>query len=349
MRAQLTLAVLLAVVLEAPAALAGPAITSVTPSEGAPAGGTAVVIKGTGFSNNCPICSPPFVEPAVFFGNVAAKSSHFIDSTTIEAVTPAHLPGSTTVTVVQFDSDAASLANGFTFTGLLHESFDAILFPIFTPAVHGAFGSEFHTEALVWNQGATPITLFGIDTNCSLADPPVFPDYPFPLGSNASEVTLFTECSTSTGRLFYLPKGSGKSLAANLRVHDVSRQAESYGVEIPIVREQDFRTDRISLIGIPTDGRFRETLRIYSPHPAASYVTVRIGEGPSFPVALTPGESIFEPSFASLNLPPFAAQLPPQPATFRIVIDPPVEGMPIWAFITVTNNVTQEITTITPQ
>ncbi len=339
------LPVLLLVLFTASIALASPVITSITPAAGPTTGGTTVVIKGTGFSNNCPICSPPFITPSVYFGGNASPTVSYIDAQTIQAVTPQHLPGNVDVVVVQFD-DSATRENGFLYTGELEETFDRILFPIFMPPVHGAFGSEFHTIARIYNQGQSVVVFFGTDTNCSLADPPTLPDYPFPLGADQPEREMFTLCSTSTGRLFYVPKGSGKSLAANLRVVDVSRQAESQGVEIPVVRDEDFRTEHLSLLNVPVDPKFRNTLRIYALKPG--FVNVSINNL-VYPIPLTAGENRFEPWFASFSDFPTKGQLPGNPSSVHIDIDTPLgSDMPFWAFVSSTNNVTQEITVVTP-
>ena len=55
------------------AAVAGPVITSVSPSKGPDGGGTLVTIKGSGFET-CLICSPP-TGPFIFFGDVYASST----------------------------------------------------------------------------------------------------------------------------------------------------------------------------------------------------------------------------------------------------------------------------------
>ncbi|HYM60551.1 MAG TPA: IPT/TIG domain-containing protein, partial [Thermoanaerobaculia bacterium] len=141
--------------LTATVALADPVITSVTPNSGPVEGGTLVRLKGTGFSNNCPICSPPFVNPQVYFGSTQATDVRFIDSTTIDVVTPAVLPSSVSVTVKQADfSNPYMLPNAFTFNGDPGSAFDPVLFPLFTNAiVHGAFGSEFETSIRISDKG----------------------------------------------------------------------------------------------------------------------------------------------------------------------------------------------------
>src|ERR1700730_16839428 len=107
---------ILALVFVAFGAFADPVITSVTPNAGPVAGGMTVVIRGTGFSNNCIICSPPFGGPQVFFGGTAAASVQFLDSARLEAVTPPHLPATVALTVSQLDgSNPVTLPAAFTF------------------------------------------------------------------------------------------------------------------------------------------------------------------------------------------------------------------------------------------
>jgi len=153
--------------------------------------------------------------------------------------------------------------------------------------------------------------------------------------------------SGNPGRFLSIRRDAIDSLAMNLRVHDVTRDALNYGTEIPFVRESQFAINRISFVGVPTDPRFRNTLRIYTTAPGDVLVTV--GNRPPVRVALT-GGSLFEPGYGIFT------DFPTGTAPVRVTIetDPdivtllPIE-VPLWAFITVTNNETQVISTITPQ
>lgn len=351
-----------AFLLTASTVFASPIITSVTPNTGPVTGGTTVTIKGSGFSDNCVICSPPIgVAPSVYFGFTEAASVKFIDSTTLEAVTPAHIPGAVSVTVSQLDGSNPNwdvLENGFTYQGDVFEAFDPVLFPIFARPVQGAGGSEFRTTAKFWNKNLSkPITFYGLDTSCTLIDPPFYPQYPFPLEARQSlAFDLFPACSESptNAKLFYIPKGE-KGLAASLRVSEVSQQATNHGVEIPVVHRDEFDEESIALVDVPIDPKFRLTLRVYGLNRGTDFVNVSFGNR-LVQLPLQSSNDIFEPSYAIFtDFAPSPIQ-GPLPEKVNVLVDVPrgpggvpIPGSPIWAFITVTNNETQHITTITPQ
>jgi hypothetical protein len=129
-------------------------------------------------------------------------------------------------------------------------------------------------------------------------------------------------------------------------VYDQSRTTQSFGTEIPIVRERQFTNGStvLTLLNVPTDARFRNTLRIYGT--AAAQVVVRVS-APTIspvdsPVTLNAGENVFKPAAATFSSFPTGVGL------VTVTITVPVQAH-VWAFVSVTNNDTQQITTITPQ
>src|SRR5690349_13600038 len=124
------------------------------------------------------------------------------------------------------------------------EPSERVLLPILTPPVHGAFGSEFHTDLRIANDSEETVFLLGLDSaRCS----PVCLPTLFPLTLEPGQevepgdVTL----NGSPGRFVFIDADQVDSVAMNLRVHDVTRDGLNYGTEIPIVRERDFKSNRI--------------------------------------------------------------------------------------------------------
>ncbi|HUR80572.1 MAG TPA: IPT/TIG domain-containing protein [Thermoanaerobaculia bacterium] len=326
-----------------------PVINSISPASGLVTGGAKVTIIGQGFNDNCIICSPPFGGLSVYFGNTQATSIKLINPTKIEATAPAHPPGTVPVSVRVMDGsnpNVSVLDNAFTYTGYWEPDFEPVLFPIYTPPIKGAFGAEFHSTARVASE-AEPFDIFGYDTNCTLIDPPILPDRPFRIGTG--ETVLDTRCNPGVGRLFFVPAAHVEDFAANLRVTDITRQAQSHGVEVPVVRLRDFTTSRIVLLGVPIDPRVRNTLRIYGLPGGAQSLIVTIGDV-ARTINLQEPASMYEPSYAQFS--DFPVNAIATDNTISVTIDQMRNGIvpptAVWAMVSVTNNDTQQITLVTP-
>lgn len=240
------------------------------------------------------------------------------------------------------------------------DAFERILVPILVPPANGAFGSRFVTRLELWNRhDRDRLEIFGLLPMCVgvlCAGDPLAP----------VEVLPYTETQFSTnvvmngtpGRFIYVEKERADDLIANLRVFDESRSSTNFGTEVRVVPESDFAT-RIILPGVPVpfNSQFRNTLRIYATRQVAVQVIFHgpevIGSPTILPpppqtVVLEPGDNLFKPAYAQFtNFQPYGFPL-------TLIIEP-VEGTPndpalkLWAFVSVTNNETQTITTITPQ
>ena len=336
----------LLLILPAVVTSAAPVITSVTPNTSPVAGGIHVTIRGNGFSL-CIICSPP-VPPRVSFGLTPAASVSLIDTQTLDVVTPAHLPGTFSVTVGEFDG-MATATDAFTFSGDPTEAFERILLPIYLPPVQGAFGSDFVTDFRAFNlSGDQTLSVFGLGAPMFcygvIFEPPPFDPLEEPLSIARRDTLECVDRIGDPGRLLWVPAAMADSFAANLRVTDVSRSSKTAGVEIPLARSRDFHT-AIALLGVPIDNQgtgFRALLRIYSlePEPLAVSVTYL---GKTVSVQLRPGTDIFDPAYGTFS--EFAGA---QRATMDILIESTDPARHIWAFATVTNNETQEITIVSP-
>ena len=333
------------------AALAQPKILSVTPSTGPATGGTQVTVMGEGFLFSCgPITCPP---SEIRFNGVRARETHTVSDTTIVAVTPEHFPGTVDVTLAHSSLNEVTLANAFTFTGPMPETaFARVLLPIFTPPVRGAFGSEFRTEFRIAGNGGG-FSTYGLRNDTANCAPILCLDLPDPISFTADDVLgpAFPIYNGNPGRFIYVPRNQLPNMAANLRVADVSRSALNFGTEIPVVADTELRDQVIELLGVPTDARFRNTLRIYGID--APFVGVTVEGRPRVTLLMRQGTSIFEPAYAVFT--DFPTGVGPVNVTIHAPIPlgmppaPPPPFTPIWAFVSVTNNETQMITTITPQ
>ncbi len=247
------------------------------------------------------------------------------------------------------------------------DTYERILVPVFLPVTPGAFGSEFHSQLTVWNKSQTEtLRIFGVEEACRFpitcpAPDPGEPVEVRPYGSDPEtpEGPILLP-NGSPGRFIYVPKTDIDLLAANLRVFDNSRSQQNYGTQIPLARQRDFSSERIVLPDVPMSSPFRNTLRIYSAEAATVVVSFEgpyiIGSPVIIPpgsrnVTLRPGVNVFDPAYAVVT------NFAPYPRNLTVVVEPlppcaicPLPHIPpaIWAFISVTNNDTQAITTIFP-
>jgi hypothetical protein len=83
-----------------------PTVTTISPTSGPTAGGTAVTITGTGFLSGA----------TVSFGGTAATGVTVTSSTSINASSPAHAAGAVNVSVTNSDGQSGSLPTGYTYT-----------------------------------------------------------------------------------------------------------------------------------------------------------------------------------------------------------------------------------------
>lgn len=313
---------------------------SMTPTSGPTSGGTEVTIKGD-------FDSVPFT---VFFGSEVATSTTRIDEHTLRAVTPAHLPGKVEIVILELDMLTATDLE-FEFIGGRPSSYERLLLPVFTPAMQGAFGAEFHTDLRIANHGvAGVVDVFGLRLQCRVLCPTIPPDKPLGIPSVWEIQPGDLIQDGAPGKFIYVRKAELDALAMNLRVHDVTRDDLNFGTEIPIVRENEFLLNRVVLVGVPTDPHFRNTLRIYGDTSFTAHVKVGNREPVRVRVEHATPTDIFLPAYGVFS------DFPTDGFPVRVTIDvePDIHPIlpidtPIWAFLTVTNNDTQMISTITPQ
>jgi IPT/TIG domain len=167
-------------------------VTSVVPTSGPPAGGTAVTITGTNFTSGA----------TVSFGGSPASNVSFVSSTQLKATTPAHAAGSVNVAITNADGTNATLASAFSFgTSSLTIS---NVSPISGPAAGGTTvtisGANFQTGASVTFGGLAASSVTLSNSTTIVAVTPAHPS-----GSTAVTVTNSNGESTalSSGFTFH--------------------------------------------------------------------------------------------------------------------------------------------------
>jgi len=235
------------------------------------------------------------------------------------------------------------------------DDYERVLIPILiNDVVPGANGSRWTTEVWAWNASSEFLDVFGNFPVLFQPAPPTPP--PLHLVPNLSQRVRALPQIEGAGALLRIPTWPGRSLSFNARVTDVSRQASTWGTELPMVRESAFANSQF-LLNVPGDLRFRVMLRIYTLDSAAR-VRVR-GDvlsalipiidppiaGPLVDVTLdvpAPPAGSFFPGYVQL---PIAYKGLPMQVTFTS--QNPAQK--IWAFASITNDDTQQVTLITPQ
>jgi hypothetical protein len=232
------------------------------------------------------------------------------------------------------------------------------LIPLVQRDIRGANGSVWTAELQFRNRWDREMPIRG--PLCSpIADPCVPPiDIP-------PDVTLTLPIQprgdSTDGAFLYVPIGLfGPRPAITLHVRDTSKGAGGFGTQVITPRIDEYQP-QVDLISIPTDSRYRGTLRIYGNSAQPQVVRVRTyseTDNNLLNTQVVPLYGIVNIAFDPFPSYPAYAQLDAVPDAvraadadrIRIVVDTPDNANPplIWAFVTITDNVTQLTSTIVP-
>ncbi len=266
------------------------------------------------------------------------------DDGAIVFTAPEHEQGLADVTVQKTDFVEISPGALYYYSGNRDRSaFEPILFPVLFSA-NGAFGSRWRTEATVSNPAPWTVyaayTLHNIGPCIDDCDPPFEP----------KSIERFQD-GYPRGTVMWAPRSEAGQLALSLRIRDVSREEQGYGTEIPVVREHDFiHGKNIHLLDVPLDPRYRVKVRISMIEPVlppALGGTVRLRRGNavlSLPFTFSAGRDdlVIEPHYAEVDLPQGSIG---ERVNLEVFMPLDATG---WAFATVTNNETQQVTIVAP-
>jgi hypothetical protein len=243
--------------------------------------------------------------------------------------------------------------------------FEKVLLPVTNATPQpGAFGSRWVTVVRVTNPLSSPVSAYGwLPSNFGL--PIVDPLAVFPLPAST---TLAPSLREGSGTFLFIDKQFVDEIQVTVRAQDLSRQSQTWGTLIPTPREREFVSRSFSLNDIPTDPRFRSTIRVYSfdgSVPALVKITVygvANDNPPNMRRDTDLGSTIFAltdvstvPSPTNVLTPGFLqlSSLDAIASTagfdrVRVDIEPVEAGSRLWAFASITNNETQHITIVAP-
>ena len=211
--------------------------TTTEPRSAEAYGGVNVTLRGSGFLRTCDLvpCTPDSFQAS--FGDTPARIVSIRDDE-IVLLAPPHRPGRTTILVsrpgfpiaqdplFQYEADRNSFPSG------------TVLLPlIWSGETPGAFGSRWVSSFTVYDRQRGKLAF----------DSPYLPRAGDP----------------NPSRFFGVSSDFSERVTMQLHIQDISRQAETFGVEIPIVRDTDLHVERVTLADVPTDPRSRVALRVY--------------------------------------------------------------------------------------
>lgn len=338
-----------------------PVIYATTPLSGPSSGGSRFVIFGEGLdippNFACLLPCPPRVR----FGDVEVAAIEHTGERVV-VITPPHSPALVDLTLRTADGRSITVKGAFTFVGNGEVQFAQVLLPLLLNRFAGAYGSLWETELWIRNRGLENLQVAPWPCETEVC-PAVFPlTKTLAPEESIRNIPPFSRTPSGVpGRILYVSRSRIDDFSFQLRLADVSRGALSWGTEIPVIREADFRRNSVELLGVPIDANFRSSLRIYEMSPLFSSTfrltffeqQTGVSAGPLLTmqvnaVALETAEFRLEPGYAQiLDLSTVLTQS--RASQIRIRIDPLTLGSRYWAFVAVTNNTTQQVTTLTPQ
>lgn len=251
-------------------------------------------------------------------------------------------------------------------------NYERVLIPVFYFG-GGAGGSQWWTDVNIFNAGP----------RCELANAfvqgnPSCPalcgcDAEDEVGQNQAEM-LCPTFEGPPGLILHVPRSVDRDevyIAA--RGRDISRSAERYGAEFPVVWERDLLAGPMMLLDVPVDARYRVSLRLYDVFQYETQFTVRffdmaeLRRGRRTVLFETTLKASWDesrdlpvhrgrPAFASVG--DLAAAFPAlrnaQSVAIEItgsdlLISPPPPSNRYWAMASITSNTTQEFTVVSPR
>ena len=344
-----------------------PVIDSIEPGSGPLEGGTTVTIRGKNLAPFIPparvmkpACTPcPGAPPFVLFGGKRASVQSYTNEELVVR-TPPNSGGLYDIVVSNayvfftggpIDAQSVVVPRAFQYGT---NTYDKILVPVIADRVPGAFGSLWSTELVGRNDNDTSVVVGQYFPELANEQTP-------PLWRGADAKSTFRPVLVSNGAAFLYQEhleGARKPLAFSLRVRDLSRQADSWGTEVPLVRSEDaFVARTMEMMNIPFEPESRITLRIYDfDGQSGGSVPVLIRNNESDAILGSTTVSLAEGALQNAPPVPGLAALDVKPLVtnasgierIRIQVGDPNLQKRLWALVSITDLETQQVTIVTP-
>jgi hypothetical protein len=239
------------------------------------------------------------------------------------------------------------------------KTYQQILIPLVSADTPGANGALWKNELRMIVDGSRQLEI-----HPNVCDFLSFCDrVPLPLGRpfdprNAGMIYL--DPNWRGGQFLYINSEDADSLRINARVYDASRDSEGAGAEIPIPRQSDFTSGTIALFDIPLAAHLRHNLRIYDDagRPVTAIIHVFADDETTPRATVEYGLRTHGNLLTSMRKPVRPGYVEVDPTQFadlagaarmRVEIEPRNGTDRLWAFLTVTNVETHQVTAFTPQ
>lgn len=253
------------------------------------------------------------------------------------------------------------------------DDYEAILIPLAPPQVEGAAGTRWSYECAALNAGSETLVGYSSPVPADVPLPDIFPAWngcrlpicsvatqfppgvsnPFVLGGGADKLGHF-------GMLLYARKTKAADFRFQLRVKNISQSFSSLGAELQPVPARRLVSGPLHFLNVPADPDHRLTLRVYDPSPIAdNAVEVRVVHQVSGAVLQASTHLLRQPENPLTEMYPGFPRHPDflQLSDFSFGFIPflrvrievtSLTGRPIWAFVSITDNETQEFAVATP-
>jgi hypothetical protein len=331
---------------------ATPALT-VTPSVIFGTGSQKVRIHAQGMGT-CPPNVSPCIPPkvSVSFNGVPSAEVAIVDADNLDAIVPRLSDTTDPVAVVVSTDDGRRVESRLALfvtsaQGLVDPLlFERILIPVLLEGP-GAFDARWTTDAWIENASSYDVPFFRAPFPTPACAAPLDCNFPpVPAGQ-----TRRIDPKWPTGVFLYPERGA--DIRLNVLVRDLSRQSEALGAEVPVVREDDWKSVPITLLNVPSDPRFRVSLRVYLEEETDAFnvAPVRIARmnGDLVRETVLPLDRAHNGQIPAMGFVDFSQYGIPSGEPLRVEVRAPEKAGRFWAFISGTNNVTQHVTIISPQ